>query len=260
MNRIYTSLRRYLNYLDYAGVHQGVHLPPQEPLSKDEISGKQIPGQLPTWDYLLGVLKKMKPGYERWVMTMCVAFGVRVSEALRIQPEHLLGSETVGTGSENDFIARINRIYKPFLYACVTESEQRIKVNSHILKVLGEDPDDPKSGDYNAACIDEGIAEFILTIIGNEEFVRHEDFVYNRLSTAIKSLPVDEEIKLQEYGYHDFRRVQITLMSLSWGLNTDVSQCHGHVGLNTTSKYYQWALALQRKSRIQTLKLIRKEA
>ncbi|MFK7824846.1 MAG: hypothetical protein AB8G05_11855 [Oligoflexales bacterium] len=88
-NTTRTALRRYLKFLIYRGVLTEYPTILNEP-ENSKNQEKILPGdKLPDWSKINSWISTLLRGRSRWVITLCAAFGIRVSEALAVQPRGL---------------------------------------------------------------------------------------------------------------------------------------------------------------------------
>lgn len=90
-NTARTALRRYLKFLIYKGAlsEMPTILNEAESLKAQE---KVLPGdKLPSWVHIHRWISSLPRGRSRWVITLCAAFGIWVSEALAARPGDLIG-------------------------------------------------------------------------------------------------------------------------------------------------------------------------
>ncbi|MFA5584890.1 MAG: hypothetical protein WDA09_11825 [Bacteriovoracaceae bacterium] len=250
-NRRRTAFRRYLKFLKFKGIIKTIPLILDEQNKRDSME-TPIPGELPQWDDVLNWLRKLPPGRYRFVRTVAVAFGLRISEALAVEELDILGNDEVeDLKNRGDFLSNVINKGTGFLLLHVHKAKKK-KINKDIIKILGDKVSkEPKSGPYTACCTNQGLAEFILELIDNGEHLKElqGDDVYK----IIKDMPFDPSaFKFNEYRPHDDRRLNITLQCLD--LSSKVSDVietvctlHGQSSRDVFNRYFQWGLTQRRK-------------
>ncbi len=99
-NHIRTALRRYLRFLEKHLGYPALDKPTNEIFRREHREGKVLPeGRLPSYAEALTWLRRLPSGRARWAITLCVAFGVRISEALAITRTDMVPSGPVGSAS-----------------------------------------------------------------------------------------------------------------------------------------------------------------
>ncbi len=250
-NSVLTALRRYLGFLEYKGIYKQLHAPKNEKARRDRKEGKVLPGELPSWEDVASYISRLNPGYFRWLLTLCIAFGIRISEAMMVEEAHLLGKEEMESMSKNnDFLNRVNSKYKPVAFLSVDGAEKRDLVNKEVARILGEPTDDPKTGPYTAACISKEMGLLVVEMLANGEHEKPEGFDKIKACAMIQEMAVDNSaFQFDKWRFHDGRRFHITMLALEWGEFWDVAQAHGHASVETTKRYYQWGLVQRRKKK-----------
>lgn len=250
-NRAKTALRRYLRFLEAKGHLQNPPTPRNENFRRMRREGSVLPGELPEWQHVHDWIASLPPGRCRWVLTMCAAFGVRVSEALATKPEDLIGSDHLEQVQKtNDVVRKAVQSDVACAFLNVNEAKKKKIYDVHVLRTLGETDEDPKTGPYIACCTAMPLAELIESMLVSGEFEGdvNYDAVYGFLREQTN---VDETYPFSEYSTHDFRRLHITLQTFEFQSFFLVAQLHGHSSEDTTKKYYQWGLARrQRKANV----------
>jgi hypothetical protein len=252
-NRKRTAFRRYLRFLKFKGILKTT------PQIDDEQTGREsretpIPGELPQWEDVLVWLRKLPPGRYRFIRTVAVAFGLRISEAMAVLDSDFIGDEELeDLKSRGDFISRLVEKGKGFLFLSVNKAEKRT-ITKDVLKILGDNLDlEPKSGPYTACCTNQEMAEFILELLENNEHLRElgRDEVYK----VMNEVEIDpSEFKFHLYRPHDDRRLNITLQCLDLSMDIgDVIETvcflHGQSSRNVFDRYFQWGLTQRRVSK-----------
>jgi integrase len=246
-NRARTALRRYLKYLKAKGHVEAPILPSNETSRKPQREGDVLPGELPDWGHVRDWLVSLPPGKARWIVTICAAFGVRISEAMAAQPEHLIGEAHLEEIQRtNDLIRKAHETGPAVAFLSVIEARKRRIRDVSIVRAIGDVDDDPKTGPYLACCTSSELAELIVQLIMNGE---HEgpasyDLAYRFIK---EQTDLDPSYPFSLYSPHDFRRLHITLQTFEFQSFFIVAQLHGHSSEETTKKYYQWGLARRQK-------------
>jgi len=247
-NRARTALRRYFKFLKFKNEIKIIPQIYDEAVRRDSRE-TIIPGALPNWDDVLRWLRSLPKGRYRFVKTICVAFGLRISEADAIEVEDFIGAESEEhIDIKNDFIKKIKDKNLGALFLYVNKANKK-RVSSDLIRILGKQDNEPKSGPYTACCTNKEVALFILEMIQNEEHLMalKKDQIYK----IIKNLPMDySEYKFHEYKPHDDRRLNITLQCLDLDIDDRVEICcqlHGQSSRDVFFKYFQWGLMQKRK-------------
>lgn len=246
-NIVRTAFRRYLKFLKDRGAVKVLNLPINENERRLHREGEQLPGDLPQWNDVYDWLVTLPAGRHRWVITLCAAFGVRVSEALAARHTDLIGSELlVDIERTNDIVRQCVQKDLVVGFLNVYEAQKRKVSNEVVKRTIGDAKDDPKSGPYVAACSNGRLAGLIVDMIHRKEY--EGDANSDDIRKAIKvQADVKPEYPFSSYTPHDFRRLHITLQVFDLESFFLVSQVHGHASEETTKKYYQWGLAQRRK-------------
>lgn len=140
-------------------------------------------GELPTWDDVLTYLKSLRPGRYRFLRTISVGFGLRMSEAFAVEEEDFFGAESQDDiESRNDFISRLVEKELGILFLYVNKADKK-SVPKDFIKILGDQDNEPKSSPYTACCTNVEIAAFIVEMLENGE--HRESFTKNELYRTI---------------------------------------------------------------------------
>ena len=246
-NRARTALRRYLKFLKAKGNMDSPVLPSNENERRVHREGEILPGELPDWKQLTDWLKSLPPGKARWIVTMCAAFGIRISEACVAMPEHLIGQGHL------EEIQRVNDIIRKAVdtnlvsaFLTVNEAKKRQIKDINVLNTVGDADEDPKTGPYIACCSSIELANFIVHLIETKEYEGQASshFVYRFIKGQAN---LDPAYPFSAYSPHDFRRLHITLQAFELQSFFIVAQLHGHSSEETTKRYYQWGLSRRQK-------------
>ena len=249
-NRKRTALRRYLKFLKRAGE---IKIIPQifDEAIKRDTKETIIPGELPEWKDVVSWLKKLPSGRYRFIRAISMGFGLRVSEAFAVEEDDLFGFESIDQiVARNDFISRIVEKELGSLFLYVDKADKK-KVSKDIIRILGEQDNEPKTGPYTACCTCPELAEFIYELIKNGEHL--EELSKDDIYRILYNLPVDNSPFLfNQYRPHDDRRLNITLqcLDLSMDINDVIEICtllHGQSSREVFGRYFQWGLTQRRK-------------
>ena len=236
-----SALRRYFKFLFSRRIIDDIPSFYNEPERSKGPQEQVIPGDtLPDWSDIVGWLKTLPPGRERFVITVAAAFGIRPSEALGADKYKLIGGNEIDSYPSKAHI--INQARKHDVASLFLEVDFAVKKkqgDSTITKVIGEIDDDPKSGPYLASCIDHEIANFLLELISNKE---NEDTVdYDHVYKYLKANATDfNGFPFSQYALRDFRRYHITMSAYAYGDLFLVARLHGQKSEEIVKRYYQW--------------------
>jgi integrase len=253
-NRKRTAFRRYLKFLKRRNIIKVVPQIFDETVKRTSIE-TPIPGELPEWTDVVKWLKGLPAGRYRFVRTIGMAFGLRISEAMAIEYEDFIGAgaEEFQT-KRNDFISKIIDKELGALFLNVNRANKRI-VSKELINLIGEDQDTtPKSGQYTACCTNTDIAEFILEMIENDE--HNMELSKDEVYRIKDKMPVDTSpYKFHQYCPHDDRRLNITLqcLDLSMDISDVIEICcllHGQSSRDVFNRYFQWGQMQRRKKNI----------
>jgi len=250
-NRKRTAFRRYLKFLKFKGILKSIPQIFDEQTSRDS-KETPIPGELPQWEDVLDWLKKLPKGRYRFVRSVAVAFGLRISEALAVEELDFIGDEEVeDLRSRGDFISQIINKGKGYLLLYVNKAKKRT-IKCEIIKIIGGNiNNEPKSGPYTACCTNQEIAEFIIELLENKEHLG--DLQKDEVYKVMNEIPIDPtDFKFHRYRPHDDRRLNITLQCLDLSNDiTDVIETvctlHGQSSRDVFNRYFQWGLTQRRK-------------
>lgn len=250
-NRKRTAFRRYLKFLKSKQI---IKIVPQilDEQTVRESKETPIPGELPHWNDVLDWLKQLPPGRYRFVRTVAVSFGLRISEALAVEELDFIGEEEVeDLKKRGDFISQVISKGKGFLLLQVNKATKKT-IRNDLIKILGGNINkEPKSGPYTACCTNQEMAEFLVELIENGEHIGElkKDQIYR----IINALPIDSsKFNFHLYRPHDDRRLNITLQCLDLSNDiTDVIETvctlHGQSSRDVFNRYFQWGLTQRRK-------------
>lgn len=236
-NQVRTSMRRWLKYGNETGLWQ-VTTPTNERTKFK--SAPPIPGdRLPSHDEMLAVVKSLPPSKARFMLTISLAFGTRVSESAVMTPRNFISKAGLSRNSSNStFTKKYFETYKDsaspaWLFLSVNE---RYNKGNKELEVLAgiEDRTDPKSGNYEAVCTHKQTALFLQEICKAKEY----DLPLPANFYAVFD-SLDSEFK--EWRWHHFRKWHETWLALDWSPEISAN-CHGHSMLVSTRHYVQWAM------------------
>lgn len=259
-NKARTALRRYLKFLEAKGKTKEVLLLPRnETARRKQREGDVLPGELPDWADASAWLRSLPAGRPRWVLAICAAFGVRISEALTVRPEHLIGHADVSNAQlGNGIIQKVFETGQMVAFLNVDEAQKRAIKDSHVLKAMGDVDDEPKTGPYTAGCNSQELGQLVLEMCESGEHAGETD--HNEVYKFIKAQNnLDASYPFSEYSPHDFRRLHITLQALDLQSFFMVAQLHGHSSEDTTKRYYQWGHMKRRRKSGSAFQLISKK-
>ena len=90
---------------------------------------------------------------------MTKAFSLRISEALAVEEDDFFGAEyEAHIDMKNDFIRELKDRQIAALFLMVHKAEKK-KVSQDLIRILGEQDKNPKSGPYTACCTNKGMAQ-----------------------------------------------------------------------------------------------------
>ena len=256
-NAVRTAMRVYLQFL-FRNKELKVYIQPlrdrEKRTTKESV---QIPGELPYWSDIAAWLQSLPPGRHRWVIAMCAMFGVRISEALAVTPEFLLGEDDLKDQADRNDIIKVAQAKAKYVAAflMVTKAQKKKLRDTEIRKHLGAASDLPKAGDYTTCCTSRELGILLEEMVGAEEWaIKPEDDEATTHDSVRRFLKKQKALSgaypFPAYGFHDFRRLVITLQCFDFSGIEIVSEMH-HEDAKTTKRYYQWALA-QRKRKAGT--------
>lgn len=250
INKVYTGLRRYFDFLLWKGHYKVLYDPINETVKNQATAEVSLPGRLPNWDDLYRLISRMPPCKERWVIAIQCAFGLRISESLAADRYDIFGKESQYLLDNNPLIRQITKEFTNcFLFLSCKKAYKRDPSFQAVRKVIEID-EEPKSGPYIAVCIDKNFAKLMVQMIKNDEDLdEREDFGYGHVKKFLKEQMSLEsnEFKFNLWTLHDFRRSSVTLKVISWGSKIGyVGAVHGHKSESTTKRYLQNAEIHQR--------------
>jgi len=249
-NRVRTAFRRYLKFLKRNVLIKTI---PQifDEATRRDTKETIIPGDLPEWGDVVFWLKGLPAGRYRFIRAISMGFGIRVSEAFAVEPDDFFGYESKKQiMARNDFVSRLVEKELGSLFLYVNKADKK-RVNKDIVRIIGEQDNDPKTGPYTACCTCEELAAFIGEMIEDGEHL--EELSRDDVYKIIYALPVDKSSFLfNQYRPHDDRRLNITLqcLDLSMDINDVVEICtllHGQSSREVFGRYFQWGLTQRRK-------------
>ena len=151
-NRQRTAFRRYLKFLKKKGIIKYKPDIEFDPVKKGR-KEQPLPGFLPEWDNVVSWLKSLPPGKYRFTRAISMAFGLRISEALAVEPEDFIGRNSLKELlARNDYISILINKGAGSLFLSINKANKR-KVRRQLIRLIGEEPDnEPKTGNYMACC------------------------------------------------------------------------------------------------------------
>lgn len=260
-NKARTALRRYLKFVEAKGdLKENLLMPRNELARRSSREGDVIPGELPYWADITNWLRSLQPGKIRWVLTICAAFGVRISEGLAAEPEQLIGADDIDRAElGNRVIQRARETGSMVAFLVVDEAQKRPVKDVSVVRIVGDVDDEPKTGPYTAGCSSPELGQLLLELCDAKEF--EGEIEYDTVYNFIKSQAnIDQDYPFSSYSPHDFRRLHITLQTLDLLSFFIVSQLHGQKSEDVAKRYYQWGLMKRRRRTGTAFKLIQQKA
>lgn len=256
-NHYRVALRRLLHFYREIKGFSSLVLPIDEKEPRPTREGQVLPGDtLPSYDQALAWLRSLPAGRPRWVVTLLVCFGMRVSEALPMTRSALLGAEERSDlVSVEGLLKQLIEKHDPAAMARILVAEKRDHVRDDIVKrFLGDQDTDPKGGPYTAACFHDGLVSWLEDLVATGED-DDEQPTYAQIRDLIRS---SKDPLFSQYDTHDFRRLSITHQMLEIGNRFYISRLHGQISESTIERYYQWGLEQKTNATPKTFKSMRK--
>lgn len=253
-NRKRTALRRYLKFLKRTNEILIIPQIINESISRNS---KEVPlpgDSLPDWKDVLKWLKSLPSGRYRFIRAVTLGFGLRISEALLVDPDDFIGMESLNDlSSRNDFVSKAIDQKAGYLFLNVDKAVKR-NISKEITAFIGKEQDlTPKSGSYIACCTNKEMARFIVKMINENEnqLDGKPDEMYK---TRERLKPDLSGFKFHEYRPHDDRRLNITLQCLDLSLSIQdcveaVCMFHGQSSRDVFNRYFQWGKTQRRKQK-----------
>lgn len=255
-NHARVSLNRYLAFLK---TEEGfAKLPPSIALEtmRGQRKGKDAPlVALPSWADLKVFLdaRADAPLRVRWVLALCVAFGVRFSEALGAFPSDIIGRGELAALDEASFARQLKTAEKDVKLLIRIERAVKPPIDDRAMELAGVDSDDTiKTGRRYIAAAMSPCAELVVEL-AKEVLAKGlrpavpEDWhkVHADVLKAIRA--AEHPAGLHRCTPHDFRRISTTLKAMGMASIESVARVHGH-SVDVCRRYQQWGLALRRSS------------
>jgi integrase len=258
-NIVLGVLRSYLRFLEYRGEYRNLMKPENERIRKRD-EGKVLPCDiLPEFADAAGYLRALEPGYFRWLLTLCAAFGVRISEAVATTSGDLVGAdELAAVTKSNDRLAKVNEKFRPIAMLQVSAAKKQKMEHEAVERLLGTPNDEPKTGPYVAACISRELGELLVEMLdaGENEPGDLAGLAKTTWYSYLEALAVDHsQAGFHRWLFHDYRRLHITLLALDWSDFWDVAHVHGQRSPSTAMRYYQWGLVRRRRTKAAKFRL-----
>ncbi|MFK7824845.1 MAG: hypothetical protein AB8G05_11850 [Oligoflexales bacterium] len=142
----------------------------------------------------------------------------------------------------NPLIKSIKETDLPKLFLHVEIAKKAKISNLAILRSIGGESDDPKTGPYIACCTSGELAKFLVGMVKLKEY-QNDEVTYDQVAKFLESQSnLDSNYPFNLYSLHDFRRLHITIQTFEFNDFFKVSQVHGHKDITTTQRYYQWEM------------------